>query len=366
MSDTLEREDLQIIDTFCHDLLSVIAVFEMIERRFDPAIVGHLREMIREPEQSLEHSRASLHPLARRRGFDVLHSHLDGAAGDALDGIRTFSEPAELEESLINFRKAKRKIARTQETLFQLRQFFPSLNRFFLEPPAHDHSDDLEGDGSPHTSAGLFHLGRDDSPYARGNTSLYVPESYDPSRAWPVVMALHGGFGHGRDFIWTWLREARSRRFILAAPTSQGMTWSITGDDADASLLRNILDFISDKWNVDRQHILLTGLSDGATYLLARTLDENTPLTAFAPVAGVLPPFDFRHVRGRRIYWVHGSYDWMFPVERARQDCALLSRAGAEVALQVIDGLSHTYPREQNDGILTWFCSSLALSRQDE
>jgi phospholipase/carboxylesterase len=363
---TLQSDDIRIIDAFCLDLVSAIATFETIERQFDPGIVDHLREMLRAPSKRLEHSRASLQPLSRRRGFEALHRHLDGAAGDALDGIRTFSEPAGLEESLIHFRKAKRKIGRSQEVLFQLRQFFPSVNRFFLEPPVHDHIKDLDGEASPDNPVGLFHLGRDDTPYARGSASLYVPESYDHSRAWPVVVALHGGFGHGRDFIWTWLREARSRRFILVAPTSQEMTWSITGTDVDSPLLKNILDFIMSRWNVDIEKILLTGLSDGATYLLARALDEKTPFTAFAPVAGVLPPFDFRHVRGRRIYWVHGSYDWMFPADRARQDCDLLSRAGADITLKVIDGLSHTYPRDQNDGILTWFCPSLALPQRGD
>ncbi len=51
----------------------------------------------------------------------------------------------------------------------------------------------------------------------------------------------------------------------------------------------------------------------------------------------------------------------MFPIDRARQDCDLLTAAGADVTLRVIDDLSHTCPREQNDGILTWFDLSLAL-----
>ena len=49
----------------------------------------------------------------------------------------------------------------------------------------------------------------------RGAFSLYVPEYYDAARAWPLVVAMHGGSGNGGAFLWSWLREARTRGFIL-------------------------------------------------------------------------------------------------------------------------------------------------------
>ena len=47
---------------------------------------------------------------------------------------------------------------------------------------------------------------------------FYPPAAF--MRPWTVVtyMFLHGGFGHGRDFLWTWLREARSRSPQYALP----------------------------------------------------------------------------------------------------------------------------------------------------
>ena len=59
-------------------------------------------------------------------------------------------------------------------------------------------------------------------PGSRGGFSLYVPEYYTPDRAWPLVMALHGGSGNGRGFLWSWLRDARSLGAILVAPTATG------------------------------------------------------------------------------------------------------------------------------------------------
>ena len=69
-------------------------------------------------------------------------------------------------------------------------------------------------------------------PGSRGGFSLYVPEYYTPDRAWPLVMALHGGSGNGRNFLWSWLRDARSFGAILIAPTATGPTWALMGEDS--------------------------------------------------------------------------------------------------------------------------------------
>ena len=71
-----------------------------------------------------------------------------------------------------------------------------------------------------HEDTGIIH--DHNEPGSRGGFSLYVPEYYTPDRAWPLVMALHGGSGNGRNFLWSWLRDARSFGAILVAPTATG------------------------------------------------------------------------------------------------------------------------------------------------
>ena len=172
-------------------------------------------------------------------------------------------------------------------------------------------------------------------------------------------MALHGGFGHGADFIWTWLREARSRGWILLAPTSRGTTWSLMGPDVDAASLDSMLAYVRERWRVDAGRMLLTGLSDGATYTLLHGLREGSPFTALAPVSGVLHPHNFANgnvarAAGRRIRLVHGALDWMFPVDLARQAAKTLRDAGAAIEYDEAEDLSHAYPRERNGAILEW------------
>jgi phospholipase/carboxylesterase len=262
--------------------------------------------------------------------------------------------------------QAVQQYSRAQEVLFSLRRDLPSVNRFFLEAPVHERVDELDPEPPPGVIVGLNHVGMDEDPYARGSFSFYVLESYDGSHPWPLVVALHGAYSHGRDFIWTWLREARSRRFLLLAPSSRGTTWSFKMIDVDATALSSMIEYVSARWSIDPSRILLTGISDGASYALICGLRENSPFTAFAPIAaGAVHPSNFQHARGRRIYWVHGALDWMFPVQIAQQACTLLKEAGADVTLQVIEDLSHAYPREENDRILTWFDPALTLPASD-
>ncbi|MCI0549035.1 MAG: phospholipase, partial [Candidatus Rokubacteria bacterium] len=206
--------------------------------------------------------------------------------------------------------------------------------------------------------AGVLHAANDRG--TRGGLSLYVPEPWDGRTPMPLVVALHGGHGHGRDFLWSWLREARSRGVLVLAPTSRDRTWSIMGTgDVDADTLRQGVEAVSERYAIDRARILLTGMSDGATYALMSGFREGMPFTHVAPACGVLHPLlvasgEIGRARGRPVYLVHGALDWMFPVMTARMARDALRAAGAAVVYREIEDLSHTYPRDENPRILDW------------
>src|SRR5262249_49431557 len=180
-----------------------------------------------------------------------------------------------------------------QEALYPLSPVLDPISRWFLEPNRRD--DDLAverfrdaalREGGP--PVGVLHAHNDRG--TRGGLSLYVPGAWDgaPSR---LVVALHGGSGHGRDFLWSWLREARSRGVLLLSPTAQDRTWSIMGgEDVDAPRLRAAVEDVAVRYNVDRSRVLLTGMSDGATYALLGGLAPGSPFTHLAPASGALHP----------------------------------------------------------------------------
>ena len=253
---------------------------------------------------------------------------------------------------------------RAQRELYPLRRILPPIDRFFVEPALREGW--KEEDPPPDVKGGLHRAGK--PPPARGGFSLYVPESYDGASDWPLVVALHGGNGDGSDFLWTWLAEARGRRFLLLAPTSAGDTWSMMGPDVDADAILSMVAYVREHWRVDAGRILLTGLSDGATYTLLLGLRPDSPFTALAPISGVFHPTNLENgnlerARARRIYLVHGALDWLFPVFLARGARDALTEAGAELLYREIADLSHTYPREENDAILSWFDPDLSLPR---
>jgi len=349
------------LDALSGDLIAAFEAFEQGQRLFFPGIVPVLRERFGPLAESLERSLSRFRAGQGPQRSNAVKEALPEAAALCLDALRLSVEADYLEAFLANFRKAVRRVNRAMEILYPLHGVLPGVNRFFLEKPLHGREGDIPRPAGASDRLGLRHIGTEQHPYARGSFSLFIPESCEGPDPRPLVMALHGGFGHGRDFIWTWLREARSRRFLLVAPTSRGSTWSITGPDIDDEFLREVLRYVAGRWNVDGSRVLLTGLSDGATYLLKRALDEESPFTAFAAVAGILPPMDLSHVRGHRILWIHGARDWMFPLWYAKTGYRMLKEAGAEITQEIIPDLYHAYPREKNDSILTWFDPALAL-----
>ena len=186
-----------------------------------------------------------------------------------------------------------------------------------------------------------------------------MPETYKPDRALPLVIALHGGSGHGRGFLWSWLRDARSYGAILISPTATGPTWALMGDDTDTPNLNRMLELVRGRWSVDPARLLMTGMSDGGTFCYVSGLETASAFTHLAPVSAAFHPMlasmaDAERLRGLPIFMVHGAFDWMFPVDVARQAQRVLTQIGARVTYREIDDLSHTFPREMNAQMLAW------------
>jgi phospholipase/carboxylesterase len=147
------------------------------------------------------------------------------------------------------------------------------------------------------------------------------------------------------------------------APTSRDDTWSLQGPDLDTANLNAIVDHVRGLWSVDETRVLLTGMSDGATFSWVSALQGGSPFTHLAPISGTFHPLLLEvaepgRLAGLPVYLVHGALDWMFPVEVAREAGDSLTAVGARVTYSEIPDLSHTYPREENDRILSWLEAS--------
>ena len=344
--------------------LRALDAFEGTMRRLHPPAIADLRTRLAPHGGALETRLAELRSITPPADLGPFHEQFLRGAELALRAVSDFVEEPPASQAIARVLGSMSTHCRALEALYPLHQF-PPLGRYFVEPAFHDRLDAFDPEPNSDESRGLHHSTTTEDG-DRGGFSLYVPERYDEGRAWPLVVALHGGSGVGRDFLWTWLREARGRGFLLLAPTSRGSTWSLMGPDVDAGTLHAMVAFVRERWQVDEAHVLLTGLSDGATFALLCGLEADSPFTALAPVSGVVHPAALigdraERLVGRRIRLVHGTLDWMFPIELAHNGRDQLLAAGADLAFCEIEDLSHAYPREENDRILTWFDPTLAL-----
>src|SRR6202011_3803025 len=337
-------------------LLQSLEALSFIARHLNPPDFGQVMEAAGAPDQALRAVRARLTEWPEQ--FSDVRVPLERASQAVLAAFEGLRAVQHGNGDLVSVFRALRHAPRAQGALYPLAAKLPPVSQFFVDPPLREDAGLLARLAEPgNENTGILH--DHNEPGSRGGFSLYVPEYYAPDRAWPLVMALHGGSGNGRGLLGGWLRDAPSHGAILVAPTATGGTWALMGEDTDTPNLARILASVQARWNVDPSKLLLTGMSDGGTFCYVTGLESASPFTHLAPVAATFhPPMaemaDAERLRGLPIYLVHGRLDWMFPVQVARQTREALSAAGADVTSREIDDLSHCYPREMNAAILNW------------
>ncbi len=341
--------------------LAAHARLQAIGRALAPAALDGLDQAGGEAEAALREAVAAFRaatwpdPVAGLAG-------LIGAAADALlaafDGL---AQAAAHPEAMLQAYRALRYVPRAAEALYPLAASFAPVNRHFLDPAMRDDealAGRLEAADRDRGDTGIVHAGNE--KHQRGGFSLYVPETYEPDIPHPLVIALHGGSGHGRAFLWSWLPQARSRNAILLAPTSMEGTWSLMQPERDGRNIAAMLEHLGERLNIDRGRVLLTGMSDGGTFSYLCGLAPGLSISHLAPVAASFQPLlleflDRDRLARTPVYLTHGALDWMFPVQMAREARAALLAAGADVTYRELADLSHTYPIEENINILRWF-----------
>jgi phospholipase/carboxylesterase len=342
-------------------LLQSLESLGFVARHLNPPDFGRVMEAAGSPDEALRAVRPRLAQWPEE--FSGIRTALETAGDAALAAFAGLRAVQNGDGDLVSVFRALRYAPRAQEALYPLVEKLPPVSEFFVEPRLREDEYLAARLAAPaHENTGIMH--DHNEPGSRGGFSLYVPEYYTPDRTWPLVMALHGGSGNGRGFLWSWLRDARSRGAILIAPTATGdtpnkTTWALMGDDTDTPNLLRILDSVRSRWNIDAQRMMLTGMSDGGTFCYVTGLESASPFTHLAPVSATFHPLmaemaDAERLRGLPIHIVHGALDWMFPVQVARQTRQLLAAAGANVTYRELDDLSHTYPREMNAAMLDW------------
>lgn len=120
---------------------------------------------------------------------------------------------------------------------------------------------------------------------------LFVPQDYDPSRSYPIVLFFHGSGETGNNNtsqvgnnINNLLANAKSRDFFIYAPQlyEGGNAWNISVVDNAMRMVGNAMD----DYNIDPSRLYVTGLSLGGGGTWTATSRYSGVVAAGMPIAG--------------------------------------------------------------------------------
>ena len=119
------------------------------------------------------------------------------------------------------------------------------------------------------------------------DVEILLPETYDPVKAYPLLIAYHGQDGNGQQFIRAAmaLLGPLASEFIVAAPTNYGGMWLGTKPkEAEEPLI--LFDHLRRAYHIDTDRMYVMGYSLGghASFLLATLYKDH--ITAAVPLAG--------------------------------------------------------------------------------
>ena len=278
------------------------------------------------------------------------------AALEQLDDAYTSFRTGSAHNFIVAYMQSRQAFSLGKYLLYSVRAELPPIQPYWFLPDDFSRRTALETPASGNTAqTGVMHRKQTNK---HAEYSLYVPENYDPTKRWPLVITLHGGHGRGDDYLLTWLRSAKSRGLILLSPKSLGQTWSIQQPGLDVRSILSMLETVMDEYAVNTSRILVSGLSDGGTFSYALGISCSKLFAGIAPIAGVLlPRLDYKQATALPIFIVHGAKDFIFPVSSARMARDFLEgQEFAHVSYTELPDWGHAYTYSINDTlVLPWF-----------
>ena len=188
---------------------------------------------------------------------------------------------------------------------------------------------------------------------------MYVPTTYDGSRAFPLIIALHGlggtedSFFDGYDKAFPPLAERHG--YIVAAPLGYrvdgGYGWGVGNPPADPATRQSrerseqdvmqVLQIVRQTYKIDPNRIYLMGHSLGAigTWLIAPKYPDIW--AAISPISGQGAPETLARITRVPEIVVHGDDDRTVNVRGSRTMVAKMKELGIEYKYIEVPGGSH-------------------------
>lgn len=192
---------------------------------------------------------------------------------------------------------------------------------------------------------------------------LFVPDGYDSSRSYPIVLFLHGGLQRGKP---KWLpatvsgakfcadgkRQGKHPCFVLVPTAPKDENWGSVFEGGPSRTLLNVmeaLDAVEKEFNIDKRREYVTGLSGGGKGTWIAILSHPKRFAAAIPLCARQshePKADDLKQRAERVrdlpLWLwHGEKDPKNSVENSRQMFKALKAVDGDAKYTEVAGAPH-------------------------
>lgn len=195
--------------------------------------------------------------------------------------------------------------------------------------------------------------------------SIYLPEGYDKSKKYPLLVYLHGS---GQDDRALFTTPIIPPNYIVLAPNGRGVSNCYVGDAAQNDIRNSIADVIQN-FSIDSSKIVLSGFSMGG-YGVYRTFYENQTLfKAIAVISGnpdlarkwvnknELNFLDEKNLIGFKhipVFIYHGKKDLSCPFSLTEEVVQKLLKIGTKVKFVVDESGHGSMPNPIKEEYYSW------------
>jgi predicted esterase len=182
---------------------------------------------------------------------------------------------------------------------------------------------------------------------------VFLPENYNPSKKYPLFVALHGYGGSPENFTRRFHKFLTGKGYIFLAPYGtevyglKSFGWGNT-EKCENKILEEIGE-IKKKYSVDEKNIILLGYSQGGSRTFSIGLRNPDIFKGLIIVAGYFKEEEvkgyFENLKGKnlKVYVMVGEKDERVKESNIRAK-GILEKYGVNVHLEIYKGVGHAFP----------------------
>lgn len=177
------------------------------------------------------------------------------------------------------------------------------------------------------------------------NYLVFLPQSYDTSKKWPLILSLHGSGERGNniDNVKKWgihkiLKENDNFPFVVVSPQCPaGEIWEM-----QFKALKDLLNEMESNYNIDSERIYLTGYSMGGYGTWNFAILNPERFTAIVPISGgAISPKKALRLKNVPIWVAHGDSDTDVQFEESKRIVDCLKVYNSNIIFRVYKGAGH-------------------------